>query len=224
MRRVYLVLILVLSILILDQTIKIWIKTHLIQGDEFELFSSWSDETAKLRETPGRMGASSDSWARIHFTENNGMAFGLEFAGVSGKLFLTIFRIIAVGAIGWYIARQIRRKASKGLIVCLSLIWAGAFGNIIDSMFYGMIFNDSVVQVAQFMPEGGGYAPFLQGRVVDMFYFPLFEGHFPEWFPFWGGESFLFFRPVFNVADAAISVGVVSLLVFQRRFFLHPSR
>ncbi len=160
------------------------------------------------------------NWFIIHFTENNGMAFGMEFAGNYGKLFLSIFRIIAVGAIGWYIYRLTRKPyVSIGLIVSLSLIFAGAIGNIIDSAFYGMLFNDSIFQVAEFIPDGGGYGSFLHGKVVDMFYFPILQGHFPQWFPFWKGEEFIFFRPVFNVSDASITTGVLMLVVFQKRYF-----
>lgn len=160
------------------------------------------------------------NWFIIHFTENNGMAFGMEFAGIYGKLFLSIFRIIAVGAIGWYIYKLTTKPHIKtGLIISLSLIVAGAFGNIIDSAFYGMIFNDSFFRVAEFMPDGGGYGSFLRGKVVDMFYFPIIHWHYPQWFPFWEGEEFIFFRPVFNISDASITTGVLMLVVFQKRYF-----
>ncbi len=160
------------------------------------------------------------NWSYIHFTENYGMAFGLEFWGKFGKILLSLFRIAAVVAIGYYMRHLIRTsKATTGSIVGLALIMAGALGNILDSAFYGLIFNDSWGQVAQFLPDGGGYASFLHGRVVDMFYFPLVEGHFPSWIPVWGGEDFIFFRPVFNFADASISIGVVYILLFQRKLF-----
>lgn len=160
------------------------------------------------------------NWFIIHFTENKGMAFGMELAGNYGKLFLSIFRIIAVGAIGWYIYKLTTKPNIKtGLIISLSLIFAGAFGNIIDSAFYGMIFNDSLFHVAEFMPDGGGYGNFLHGEVVDMFYFPIIQGHYPQWFPFWKGEEFIFFRPVFNISDASITTGVLMLVVFQKRYF-----
>ena len=163
-------------------------------------------------------------WARIHFVENKGMAFGLEMGGAAGKYALSIFRILMVGLLGYIIKGLVQVKESKWLIVCFSLIIAGAIGNIIDSMVYGLIFSASSFHgpVAQFMPEAGGYAPFLQGKVVDMFHFPMVTTTWPEWVPKWGGSSFEFFRPVFNVADAAISVGVIAILLFHRRFFTKP--
>jgi len=160
------------------------------------------------------------NWFIIHFTENNGMAFGMEFAGNYGKLFLTVFRIIASVILGWYLYRLTKKKDTPfGLIICFSLIFAGAVGNIIDSAFYGLIFNDSMFQVASLFPKGGGYAGFLHGRVVDMLYFPIIHGHFPQWIPLWGGEDFEFFRPVFNLSDSSITVGVLSLIIFQRKFY-----
>lgn len=163
-------------------------------------------------------------WARIHFVENKGMAFGLEMGGEAGKYALSIFRILMVGLLGYIIKGLVEAKESKWLIVCFSLIIAGAVGNIIDSMVYGLIFSASSFHgpVAEFMPEAGGYAPFLQGKVVDMFHFPMVESKWPEWVPKWGGSSLEFFRPVFNVADAAIFVGVTSILLFHRRFFTKP--
>ena len=191
-------ILLILLILIIDQTLKIWIKTHMMLGQEYTLFGNWGF---------------------IHFTENNGMAFGMEFGGNIGKLFLSVFRLAAVGAIGWYLWYLIKNKANTGLVLAIGAILAGAVGNILDSVFYGMFFNESYYNVATLFPDGGGYASFLQGKVVDMFYFPLFEGQYPSWFPFWGGEQFLFFRPVFNVADSSITLGVASILLFQRKFF-----
>jgi signal peptidase II len=158
-------------------------------------------------------------WFYLHFTENNGMAFGLEFAGKFGKILLSLLRIIAVIGIGWYIYILCKKDVHTGLVVSASFIWAGAFGNIIDSAFYGIIFNDSLMNVATIFPESGGYSSFLHGRVVDMLYFPLFEGHFPSWFPFWANEPFTFFRPVFNIADSCITIGVLLILIFQKKFF-----
>lgn len=161
-------------------------------------------------------------WFRFHFIENEGMAFGLNYGGETGKILLTLFRILAVIFIGYYLYRLHKKQAPMGLRVAMALIFAGALGNIIDSVFYGVIFNESdwrTANVAEFMPEGGGYAPLLQGRVVDMFFFPLIDGRFPEWIPFVGGNEFLFFRPVFNLADSYITVGVVMILLFQKRYF-----
>ncbi len=163
------------------------------------------------------------SWFQIHFIENEGMAYGLKFGGEFGKIALTMFRLIAVIVGFFYMKRLVREKYHNGLLVCGALILAGAAGNLIDSMFYGLIFSDSTdMSVAQFLPEGGGYGTFLHGNVVDMLYFPLFSGNFPEWMPFWGGEHFIFFRPIFNIADAAISVGVIAILIFQKRFLHKP--
>lgn len=160
------------------------------------------------------------NWFIIHFIENNGMAFGMEFAGETGKVILTIFRIIAVGALGWYIKHLIHKKAGFGLIASISLIFTGALGNILDSVFYGVIFSESTFyNVATLMPEGGGYAGLLHGKVVDMLYFPIFQTYYPDWVPYLGGNDFIFFRPVFNIADSAITIGVLSLILFQRNVF-----
>lgn len=159
------------------------------------------------------------NWFIIHFTENNGMAFGLEFGADIGKLILSVFRIVAISGIAWYLVKIYKKHAPTGVIVCVSLILAGAIGNILDSAFYGMIFNESYNEIASFMPEGGGYAPFLFGKVVDMLYFPLVEGFLPNWIPIWGGEYFIFFRPVFNIADSSITVGVLTLILFYRNYF-----
>jgi len=194
-------LILLFLILAADQLLKIWIKTHLMLGEEIVVFRDWFF---------------------LHFVENNGMAFGLEFAGEYGKLFLSIFRIIAVIAIGWYLIKLARSgKIPFGFLVSVTLIFAGAIGNIIDSLFYGVIFDHSYGQVASLMPEDGGYSSFFHGRVVDMFYFPIIEGVLPEWMPFWGGNDFIFFRPVFNIADSSITVGIFSILIFYRKHFDH---
>jgi signal peptidase II len=189
---------LILLILFLDQALKIWIKTHMMLGDEFVIIKNWFI---------------------IHFVENNGMAFGLEFGSHIGKYFLSIFRIIAVCVIGWYISKLWKRDVPFGIVVCFSLIMAGAIGNILDSAYYGLIFNESYGQVATLFPEGGGYSTFLQGRVVDMFYFPIITGQYPSWFPFLGGNDFIFFRPVFNMADSSITIGIISILIFYRKFF-----
>ncbi len=186
-------------ILIADQVLKVWIKTNLALGEEIVIFKDWFI---------------------IHFVENNGMAFGFEFVGEYGKPFLSIFRIVAVIAIGWYLFRLVRiRELPFGFLVSIALIFAGAIGNIIDSLFYGIIFSDSYGRVAEFLPDGGGYASFLHGRVVDMFYFPLINTTLPKWIPFWGGNNFVFFRPVFNIADSSITVGIFSLLLFYRQQF-----
>lgn len=191
-------LIVILAVLFIDQASKIWIKTNMEIGEEFSVLGDWFI---------------------IHFTENNGMAFGLEIAGEYGKLILSSFRIIAVALIGWYLFSLPKKGASNGLMVSGALIFAGAMGNIIDSVFYGQLFNESYYQVAEFLPKEGGYAPLLYGRVVDMLYFPLYEGFLPEWIPIWGGDYFVFFRPVFNIADSAITIGVISILLFHRNFF-----
>lgn len=187
-------------VLLFDQSIKIWVKTTMYLGQEFPVLGNWF---------------------YIHFTENPGMAFGMEFGGEFGKLALSLFRIVAVGVIGFYLFR-LPKTTHKGLKISAALIFAGAIGNIIDSVFYGVIFNDSFNQLATFFPPEGGYESLLHGRVVDMFWFPLFSGSFPDWFPFWGGEDFLFFRPVFNVADASISVGIGLVFIFQKKFFGKP--
>lgn len=160
-------------------------------------------------------------WARIHFVENPGMAFGIELGGDYGKLALSLFRIGAVFFLVYYIGELIKMKVSFGLLISFALILAGAIGNILDSAFYGLLFSASEYHggLAQFMPADGGYASFLHGKVVDMLHFPLFEGKFPSWFPVWGGEHFEFFRPVFNLADTSITIGVLNIILFQRSFF-----
>lgn len=158
-------------------------------------------------------------WFIIHFTENNGMAFGMEFGGELGKTFLTIFRIVVVIIGIYYVKSIIKPQLSIGALIALGLIIGGAIGNIIDSTFYGIFFSDSYNAVAAFIPEFGGYSSLLHGKVVDMFYFPLLNSHYPNWFPILGGNHFIFFRPVFNIADAGISVGIFLILLFYRKQF-----
>lgn len=162
-------------------------------------------------------------WFYLHFVENPGMAFGLQFGdGNVGKLMLSLFRLAAVAGIGYYMWTLFKKNVRPLLIICVALIFAGALGNILDSVFYGKIFDTSDMwnqNLAQIFPKGGGYAGYLHGQVVDMFYFPVLKGTFPDRFPFWGGEEYIFFRPVFNIADASISIGVFLLIVFQRRLF-----
>lgn len=162
------------------------------------------------------------NWFYIHFIENPGMAFGLQFGGDAGKLLLSTFRIVAICGIAYYLWQLIRNKAHGGFIIATSLVLAGAAGNIIDSAFYGLIFSESPLytpQTAEFLPEGGGYAGFLHGHVVDMLYFPIIEGYWPEWVPYIGGDFFQFFRPIFNIADSAITVGIFIILFNQKKFF-----
>jgi signal peptidase II len=192
-------LIILLSVLIVDQLVKVWIKTHMMLGESIQV---------------------AGNWFYITFVENNGMAFGMEFGGEFGKLFLSLFRVVVVGVMAYYLLKAAKEnKLHPGLQVSFSLIIAGAIGNIIDSAFYGLFFNDSFGQVASFMPPEGTYGKFLHGKVVDMFYFPLFEGHFPSWSPIFSGEAFVFFSPVFNVADSAISIGAVIFMFYQKHFF-----
>lgn len=185
--------------LALDQVTKVWVKLTMVSGDEFSYFGPW---------------------ARIHFVENEGMAFGMSFGAGMGKFMLTFFRIIAVAFITYYLAQQIKNKnSSKGFVFALALILTGAVGNIVDSIFYGQIFSHSDGQIATLFPVHGGYADWFHGRVVDMFYFPIYRGILPNWIPFVGGKFFEFFQFIFNVADACISVGVFIILIFQKKFF-----
>lgn len=156
-------------------------------------------------------------WFIIHFTENPGMAFGMEFGGTAGKLILSLFRIVAIGFMAWYLFHSIKKGTNYYFLTALSLILAGALGNLIDSAFYGLIFDHSSFQVAEMFPVGGGDGRFLHGKVVDMFYFPIINGYYPEWLPKIGGESFTFFKPVFNIADASITTGVFSFIIFYKK-------
>jgi signal peptidase II len=207
MKKIHIAII-VLLILIADQALKIYVKT-----------------TYPLNTSHAMAG----NWFQIYFVENPGMAYGWKFGGNWGKLALTIFRMIAVVFGTWYLGNIIKKGYSRGFIICASLVYAGALGNLIDSCFYGLIFDKGMVfntSINNYMDYAGlatfsknGYASFLHGNVVDMLHFPIIDSTFPKWFPIWGGEKFVFFSPIFNIADAAISTGVISLLVFQKRFF-----
>ncbi len=198
----------ILLIVIADQALKLWIKTHYHLNDHHNVLGSGF---------------------QLYFVENPGMAYGWKFGGNWGKMALTIFRLAAVVFGTWYLGKIIKQKYHKGFIVCASLVYAGALGNLVDSSFYGMIFDKGMTvdpTIKEYVGYNGlasfsnnGYAGFLHGNVVDMLYFPVIRGHFPSWFPFWGGDDFEFFRPIFNIADASITTGVISILVFQRRFF-----
>lgn len=203
------VVLIIAAIIIIDQVLKIWIKTSYPTGEVLRVFGQ--------------------DWFRLHFIENPGMAWGWKFGNETGKIILTLFRLAAVIFGTWYLGRIVKQKYKRGFIVCAALIYAGALGNLIDSMFYGMIFdkglhydpsiNDYVSYSGIASFSSSGYASFLHGSVVDMLYFPMFRGHFPSWFPYVGGDEFEFFSPIFNIADASISVGVITLLIFQKRFF-----
>ena len=201
--------IIIIIILLIDQISKTYIKTHFQLGDDVEV----------------------SSWFRILFIENDGMAWGTKLSDIisfiddkSAKLILTLFRIIAVSGIGYWLFNVIKKQKTKTLIFAISLIFAGALGNIIDSVFYGILFGDSYAQVATFLPESGGYAEIFHGKVVDMLHFPIYNGILPDWLPFFGGTYFSFFDPVFNVADVAISTGIGILILFNKRAFNEPTK
>ncbi|MCD6544894.1 MAG: lipoprotein signal peptidase [Flavobacteriaceae bacterium] len=214
--------IIIILILLIDQISKIYIKTHFVLSEEIKVFGL--------------------DWFRIHFLENNGMAWGKEFGGRSGKLFLTLFRLVAISGIGYWLYGAIKSNSHKILIVAISFIFAGALGNIIDSIFYGIFFDNSYRQVATFLPPEGGYDSLFHGKVVDMLYFPMVDAMLPDWLPsmsfsipdwlpiiggnnysFFVNRHFTFFDPVFNVADTAISTGVAMLIVFNKKVFPHKT-
>jgi signal peptidase II len=190
-------ILIILCIIIADQALKIWIKTSFPLGHVTNMLGF--------------------KWARLYFIENEGMAWGWKLGGEWGKMLLTLFRLAAVIFGSWYLVRIVRHNYSRGFIICASLIYAGALGNLLDSMFYGLIFEDSsYTHIAKIFPAHG-YGSFLHGKVVDMLYFPMVDSHFPKWMPFIGGNEFEFFSPIFNIADASISIGVLTLLIFQKR-------
>jgi signal peptidase II len=189
---------LITLILIADQILKFWVKTHMVIGQEIHMLGNWG---------------------LLHFIENNGMAFGMEMGGQSGKILLSLFRVAAIGGICWFLISLIKKNSNTGLILSVSAILAGAAGNIIDSAFYGIIFNESFTQPAVLFPPEGGYSSFLQGKVVDMLYFPVINSQWPDWSPFRPGETLIFFRPVFNIADSAITCGVFAIVLFQKKMF-----
>lgn len=188
-------------LLVIDQVSKILVKTNMTIGESISVFGDWF---------------------QILFIENPGMAFGMEFGGSIGKYFLTILRIVLVVVMIIYLRKLLKKgpEVPMGVCVGIMLVMVGALGNILDCMFYGILFGEStMMQVAQFLPEGGGYAPFFLGKVVDMLYFPLIDTTWPEWVPFVGGDSLIFFRPIFNFADSCITVGALYLMIFQWKFF-----
>ncbi|PKP05816.1 MAG: lipoprotein signal peptidase [Bacteroidetes bacterium HGW-Bacteroidetes-5] len=190
---------LVVLLLVIDQIVKIWIKTNMTIGESIPVLGDWF---------------------QIYFIENNGMAFGMQFGGTFGKLVLTLFRMVLIGFIIYYVNKLVKERAPAGVLYGVALILVGAVGNVIDSIFYGVIFSESTYStMATIFPQGGGYAPLFFGKVVDMLYFPLIDTTLPDWVPFRGGEKFIFFRPIFNIADSCITIGVAYLLIFKRGFF-----
>ena len=197
-RLVTLALCIIVGVLLADQALKFWIKTHLLIGEQIPIINNFF---------------------MLHFTENNGMAYGIEFGGIIGKYFLSVFRIIAIVGFIWWLRDLIKKNAHWTAVATVSLIMVGALGNVIDCAFYGLWFNESFSQVATFMPKDGGYAGLLQGQVVDMLYFPVIQGHYPSWSPIYAGEELVFFSFIFNIADAAISVGGAFLILNQKHLF-----
>lgn len=197
-KKTIIALSIIFGVLILDQIIKIWVKTNMMMGEEIHIIGDR---------------------IMFHFTENAGMAFGMELGGSWGKLALSLFRIIAISGLSYYLYRIIKAGENTLYVICIALVIAGATGNLIDCAFYGLIFNESFGQVATMFPEGGGYESFLYGNVVDMFYCPVLESNYPSWFPFVGGDRFLFFRPVFNVADSTITISVFLMIIFYKKIF-----
>ncbi|MGZ0015886.1 lipoprotein signal peptidase [Yeosuana sp. AK3] len=197
-------ILIIILILLIDQISKIYIKTHFALGDEYQVLN----------------------WFKIYFVENDGMAWGTKISDFvsfisdrTAKIALTVFRIVAIVGIGYWLLDATKKNSPRILLLAIAFIFSGALGNIVDSVFYGVLFNDSHGQIATFLPKEGGYDGLLHGRVVDMLYFPLWKGYLPEWIPFFGGQFFTFFEPVFNVADMAISTGFVMLLVFNKKAF-----
>ena len=198
-KQARLVVLLVAALIVVDQVVKILVKTNMQIGEDIPLIGEW---------------------CRLHFIENEGFAFGMSMGGATGKVVLTLVRLVASAVIAWLLVRMVKGGTRSSLVVSLALIFAGAVGNLVDSCFYGLIFNESYYSVATLCPADGGYAPLLQGKVVDMFYFPLFEFDWPTWVPLVGGNHFEFFNAIFNVADSAITVGIVWLMIDQ--FFIAP--